>query len=155
MNPENNYKQSDDEIQNMQYEKHKYRIKNGTLKIKKDGSLIDLSFMQRFDNLYIQITKCYYIQFQHAFNKNFTRFSADKCRIKNISGIEQNQSLRSLCLSDNKIEDISPLRSIKSIDTLYIGNNKIKDTVMGGGNDFSCLLCEQLYIKIFCHFQCG
>ncbi|CAL6029483.1 Hypothetical_protein [Hexamita inflata] len=28
-------------------------------------------------------------------------------------------------------------------------------TVMGCGNDFSCLLCEQLYIKIFCHFQCG
>ncbi|CAL6030350.1 VSP [Hexamita inflata] len=30
-----------------------------------------------------------------------------------------------------------------------------KDTVMGGGIAFSCLLCEQLYIKIFCHFQCG
>ncbi|CAL6094445.1 Conserved_hypothetical protein [Hexamita inflata] len=29
------------------------------------------------------------------------------------------------------------------------------DTVMGGGIAFSCLLCEQLYIKIFCHFQCG
>ncbi|CAL6024016.1 WD40_repeat protein [Hexamita inflata] len=28
-------------------------------------------------------------------------------------------------------------------------------TVMGGGIAFSCLLCEQLYIKIFCHFQCG
>ncbi|CAL6106741.1 Hypothetical_protein [Hexamita inflata] len=30
-----------------------------------------------------------------------------------------------------------------------------KTTVMGGGIAFSCLLCEQLYIKIFCHFQCG
>ncbi|CAL6020589.1 Hypothetical_protein [Hexamita inflata] len=30
-----------------------------------------------------------------------------------------------------------------------------QDTVMGGGIAFSCLLCEQLYIKIFCHFQCG
>ncbi|CAL5978120.1 Hypothetical_protein [Hexamita inflata] len=29
------------------------------------------------------------------------------------------------------------------------------NTVMGGGIAFSCLLCEQLYIKIFCHFQCG
>ncbi|CAL6000866.1 Hypothetical_protein [Hexamita inflata] len=31
----------------------------------------------------------------------------------------------------------------------------LSNTVMGGGIAFSCLLCEQLYIKIFCHFQCG
>ncbi|CAL5976706.1 Hypothetical_protein [Hexamita inflata] len=33
--------------------------------------------------------------------------------------------------------------------------NVMSYTVMGGGIAFSCLLCEQLYIKIFCHFQCG
>ncbi|CAL6067223.1 Conserved_hypothetical protein [Hexamita inflata] len=42
-------------------------------------------------------------------------------------------------------------RMIKSESTMEIGIN----TVMGGGIAFSCLLCEQLYIKIFCHFQCG
>ncbi|CAL6051495.1 Hypothetical_protein [Hexamita inflata] len=36
-----------------------------------------------------------------------------------------------------------------------IANIKHCCTVMGGGIAFSCLLCEQLYIKIFCHFQCG
>ncbi|CAL6003087.1 Hypothetical_protein [Hexamita inflata] len=34
-------------------------------------------------------------------------------------------------------------------------NSEHEYTVMGGGIAFSCLLCEQLYIKIFCHFQCG
>ncbi|CAL5985106.1 Hypothetical_protein [Hexamita inflata] len=58
MNRKNNSKQSYDEIQNMQYEKHINRIKNSTLKIKKDGSLIDLSFTQRFqlDQLYLSRT---------------------------------------------------------------------------------------------------
>ncbi|CAL6075313.1 Conserved_hypothetical protein [Hexamita inflata] len=44
----------------------------------------------------------------------------------------------------------------------YENQNKVTElrliscyTVMGGGIAFSCLLCEQLYIKIFCHFQCG
>ncbi|CAL6094861.1 Hypothetical_protein [Hexamita inflata] len=35
------------------------------------------------------------------------------------------------------------------------GASSFAITVMGGGIAFSCLLCEQLYIKIFCHFQCG
>ncbi|CAL5985159.1 Conserved_hypothetical protein [Hexamita inflata] len=127
MNPENNQKQSDDEIQNMQYEKHINRIKNGTLKIKKDGSLIDLSFTKRFQLKQLYITSCHYVSFQYTFSQTCSVFQADKCKIKNLSGIEQNQSLRSVCLIDNKIEDISPLRTIKSLDTLYIGNNKIKD----------------------------
>ncbi|CAL6015637.1 Conserved_hypothetical protein [Hexamita inflata] len=39
---------------------------------------------------------------------------------------------------------------------IYIfGKYNFINTVMGGGIAFSCLLCEQLYIKIFCHFQCG
>ncbi|CAL6030825.1 GINS_subunit [Hexamita inflata] len=45
----------------------------------------------------------------------------------------------------------------KIVEESGIGFSKINDhfTVMGGGIAFSCLLCEQLYIKIFCHFQCG
>ncbi|CAL6020554.1 Conserved_hypothetical protein [Hexamita inflata] len=37
----------------------------------------------------------------------------------------------------------------------YTSSKFTLNTVMGGGIAFSCLLCEQLYIKIFCHFQCG
>ncbi|CAL6041347.1 Sulfatase [Hexamita inflata] len=40
-------------------------------------------------------------------------------------------------------------------DSEYFFDLNCNDTVMGGGIAFSCLLCEQLYIKIFCHFQCG
>ncbi|CAL5989781.1 Conserved_hypothetical protein [Hexamita inflata] len=46
----------------------------------------------------------------------------------------------------------------QSIVNINISNSEIINTfgtVMGGGIAFSCLLCEQLYIKIFCHFQCG
>ncbi|CAL5985121.1 LPXTG_cell wall anchor domain-containing protein [Hexamita inflata] len=127
MNLENSLKQSEEEIQDMQYEKHINRIKNGSLKIKKDGSLIDLSFTQRFQLDQLYLTSCHYVSFQYAFSQTCTVFQADKCKIKNLSGIEQIQSIRSLFLYDNKIEDISPLRSIKSIDTLNIGNNKIID----------------------------
>ncbi|CAL6025309.1 Hypothetical_protein [Hexamita inflata] len=90
MNLESNQKQSDDEIQNMQYKKHVNRIKNGSLKIKKDGSLNDLSFTQRFQLNQLYITSCHQISFQHAFSQSCTVFQAEKCKIKNISGIEQN-----------------------------------------------------------------
>ncbi|CAL6025287.1 Hypothetical_protein [Hexamita inflata] len=54
MNLENNQKQSDDEIQNMQYEKHVNRIKNGTLKIKKDEMIFRLPNASNLTN-YMQL----------------------------------------------------------------------------------------------------
>ncbi|CAL5973391.1 Hypothetical_protein [Hexamita inflata] len=41
------------------------------------------------------------------------------------------------------------------VSAVLNANQSQSSTVMGGGIAFSCLLCEQLYIKIFCHFQCG
>ncbi|CAL6040675.1 internalin [Hexamita inflata] len=111
----------------MHNKKRKNIIKKDTLKINKDRSLNNLSFTQRFQLNQLYITKCPYVSFQYAFSQTCTVFQADDCQIESISGIEQNQQLRSLCLIYNKIKDISPIRTIKSLDTLNIGNNKIQD----------------------------
>ncbi|CAL6082118.1 Hypothetical_protein [Hexamita inflata] len=62
-------------------------------------------------------------------------FLKDGVRLTNLKAFLSQEG--KIMFEDSNLEDIS------------------KITVMGGGIAFSCLLCEQLYIKIFCHFQCG
>ncbi|CAL6025351.1 Conserved_hypothetical protein [Hexamita inflata] len=113
--------------QQNQYEKHLPRIKNGILKIKKDQYVTDLSFMQHFQLKELYITKCHCIQLQQAFSETCSILLADKCKIKNLSGIDQNTSLRSLYLSDNLLENLEPLRNMILLDNLTLNNNKIAD----------------------------
>ncbi|CAL5992221.1 Conserved_hypothetical protein [Hexamita inflata] len=61
--------------------------------------------------------------------------------------IARNYYKNGMCISSFQTEATS--RFARAI------NGAANITVMGGGIAFSCLLCEQLYIKIFCHFQCG
>ncbi|CAL6009297.1 Conserved_hypothetical protein [Hexamita inflata] len=102
-----------------------------------------------------------------------TKLSLVQSGLGNVDSLKYLINLKELNLSNNnQIFDISPLYYLKqlsvlnlcfcglySIETLkYLINLEdvqLEGTVMGGGIAFSCLLCEQLYIKIFCHFQCG
>ncbi|CAL6040653.1 Leucine_Rich Repeat domain protein [Hexamita inflata] len=126
-NPDNNKLSDNAEIQRIQYEKHLPRIKDSILKIKKDSSLNDLSFTQHFKLNELHISNCHSISFKHAFSKTCYTFQAEKCNIKNLTGIDQNQTLVTLYLSNNLLQDLNPLRSMKSLELIQINGNKIMD----------------------------
>ncbi|CAL6062066.1 Conserved_hypothetical protein [Hexamita inflata] len=81
-----------------------------------------------------------------------------------VSSTTQNNldEILDIVASDNHISIESIIEILGEIDEepYILAENQLEPTqlqttVMGGGIAFSCLLCEQLYIKIFCHFQCG
>ncbi|CAL5985181.1 leucine-rich_repeat domain-containing protein [Hexamita inflata] len=128
---------------NAQYEKHLPRIKDGQLKIKKDQSLHDLSFTLRFKLNTLYISNCHQVSFQHAFSQTCCILHATKSKIKNLTGIDQNQQLKELLLSNNLIEDLTPLQTLTQLNTLSVGYNKIVD--ISGLNRLSNLKSLYLY----------
>ncbi|CAL6053142.1 Hypothetical_protein [Hexamita inflata] len=101
--------------------------------IKKHKSTVDNFKLIFYDNSTLKSLK-----FLNLFN--LKELVIENCR--NIVIDLENETITKLNIES------SQLNSVKGIQN-------IKNTVMGGGIAFSCLLCEQLYIKIFCHFQCG
>ncbi|CAL6025249.1 leucine-rich_repeat domain-containing protein [Hexamita inflata] len=124
MNQENSQPLNTEEIY---FQKHLPKIKDNQLKIKKDKCLNDLSFTQRFELTLLHIQKCHNVSFQNAFSHTCRAFQADNCKIKSISGIDQNKSLKTLQLSYNLIEDLRPLRDMTFLTILAVDNNNITD----------------------------
>ncbi|CAL5985015.1 leucine-rich_repeat domain-containing protein [Hexamita inflata] len=124
MNQENSQPLNTEE---MYFQKHLPRIKDKQLKIKKDKCLNDLSFSQRFELTLLHIQKCHNVSFQNAFSHTCRAFQADYCKIRSISGIDQNKSLKTLQLSHNLIEDLRPLRDMTFLISLAVDNNNITD----------------------------
>ncbi|CAL6025370.1 leucine-rich_repeat domain-containing protein [Hexamita inflata] len=117
----------DNEELNAQYKKHLPRIKDSQLKIKKDQSLHDLSFTLHYKLNALYITNCHQVSFQHAFSQTCCILYATKSKIKNLTGIDQNQQLKELFLSNNLIEDLTPLQTLTQLNSLSVGYNKIGD----------------------------
>ncbi|CAL5995835.1 Hypothetical_protein [Hexamita inflata] len=87
--------------------------------------------------------------------QRFLRFYAQTSFQYNFSIISNVQKSRQ-CSNKNRLTQQVMYSHIPFSSSQYpYGELQQVYTVMGGGIAFSCLLCEQLYIKIFCHFQCG
>ncbi|CAL6025381.1 Conserved_hypothetical protein [Hexamita inflata] len=119
-------KQELEDIQNQYYEKHSTRVKpDGTLKIKRDIALKDLSFISRLNVKNLYISRCVNISFENIPSQSCEELMVNYCQLKNLNGISQFNKLKYLNLSHDKIRVLSPLRNMNFLDTLSVQYNEV------------------------------
>ncbi|CAL6025374.1 leucine-rich_repeat domain-containing protein [Hexamita inflata] len=115
-----------EDIQNQYYEKHSTRVKpDGTLKIKRDNALTDLSFISRMNVKQLYISRCVNISFENMTSQSCEKLMVNYCELKSLNGIYQFNKLKYLNLSFDKIRDLSPLRSMIFLDNLNVEDNAV------------------------------
>ncbi|CAL6072525.1 internalin_protein [Hexamita inflata] len=121
-------KQELEDIQNQYYEKHSTRIKpDGTLKIKRDIALKDLSFISRLNVKKLYISRCVNISFENIPSQSCEEISVNYCQLKSILGISNLNKLTYIDLTFNKIKNLDQLSNLNFLNTLSVQHNEIID----------------------------
>ncbi|CAL5985189.1 internalin_protein [Hexamita inflata] len=116
------------DIQNQYYEKHSTRVKpDGTLKIKRDQDLKDLSFISRLNIKKLYISRCVNISFENMTSQSCEEMSVNYCQLKSILGISNLNKLTYLDLTFNKIKNLDQLSNLNFLNTLSVQHNEIID----------------------------
>ncbi|CAL6025397.1 Leucine-rich_repeat domain superfamily [Hexamita inflata] len=106
-------KQELEDIQNQYYKKHSTRVKpDGTLKIKRDIALKDLSFISRMNVKNLYISRCVNISFENMTSQSCEELMVNYCQLKSLNGISQFNKLKQLDISYDKLQDLGPLRNM-------------------------------------------